>query len=301
MCASSLLNRQKSDKPAVRSRRKIRWITYGGLVLVLALFSAGCANRAFYYPDSRVYGTPSMPYEAVSFKSLDDTELTGWFVPALTNRIGTVIQFHGNAQNMTAHFSYIDWLPARGFDVFVFDYRGYGQSGGRLSRKGIFEDGIAALNYVISRPDVNPRDVVVLGQSLGGAVAGPALADDRTPAVRALALDATFNSYREMARLKIADMPLVGLLRVPLAWWCVSGRYEPKDAIGRIENTPIMVFHGDDDRVIPIFQGRRLFEGAREPKSFVTIPRGRHTSAFVIPDDQFRQKLVDFYSEALRK
>jgi fermentation-respiration switch protein FrsA (DUF1100 family) len=100
-----------------------------GLVGV-ALMLNGCANGLFYYPDSRVYSTPAgagQPFQDVWFTSRDGTKLHGWFIPATSQgpALGTVVHFHGNAQNMTAHYAFVSWLPAEGFNVFVFDYRGY--------------------------------------------------------------------------------------------------------------------------------------------------------------------------------
>lgn len=112
-------------------------------ILALLLLSSGCASRFLYYPDHRVYQTPQrkgLRCEEVNFVSHDGTALTGWFVPATGKAIGTVIHFHGNAQNMTAHFSFVDWLPEEGFNVFTFDYRGYGRSAGAPERQGVFDD-----------------------------------------------------------------------------------------------------------------------------------------------------------------
>ena len=86
-----------------------------GKCALILLCSCGCASNFLYYPDRLVYQTPAshgLKYEDVLFRSRDGTLLNGWFVPAIGEPVGTVIHFHGNAQNMTAHFSYVDWLPA---------------------------------------------------------------------------------------------------------------------------------------------------------------------------------------------
>lgn len=130
-------------------------------VVVCLMVSSGCASKYFYYPTSTVHQTPAqhrLKYEDVTFRSKDGTKLNGWFLPAPGKPIGTVIHFHGNAQNMTAHFSFVDWIPREGFNLFVFDYRGYGESGGSPSRLGLYEDALAAIDYVKSRADVDPRN-----------------------------------------------------------------------------------------------------------------------------------------------
>jgi fermentation-respiration switch protein FrsA (DUF1100 family) len=80
---------------------------------------------------------------------------------------GTVVHLHGNAQNMSAHFSFTSWLPQAGFNLLIFDYRGYGKSGGTPSRAGLVLDSIAAIRYVQNRPNIAPNRVILLGQSLG--------------------------------------------------------------------------------------------------------------------------------------
>lgn len=136
---------------------RISFVNLAALLTSLFLFS-GCASRMLYYPTPNEYGNPSVAglrYEKVTFASKDGTPLSGWFIPAIGKAKGTVIHFHGNAQNMTAHFSFVAWLPREGFNVFVFDYRGYGTSPGTPSRQGVYEDSCAALQYLRSRPDID--------------------------------------------------------------------------------------------------------------------------------------------------
>src|ERR1041384_5905226 len=125
-----------------------------GLALALGCLT-GCAQGAFYHPDRGLHDPPArlgLKYEQVTFASQDGTRLVGWFIPARgyadpKRAKGTVVHFHGNAQNLSAHWQFVDWLPQRGFNLFVFDYRGYGASQGSPEPKGVFEDSLAALDY----------------------------------------------------------------------------------------------------------------------------------------------------------
>lgn len=148
------------------------------LLLGCSLFGlSSCAQQAFYYPDHADYGTPAqagLQHEDIFFQSEDGTRLHGWFIPAqnaggLIPARATIIHFHGNAQNLSAHKEAVQWLPAHGYNVFLFDYRGYGLSEGRPNQAGLFADSNAALNYVRSRPDVDKNRLLVFGQSLGAA------------------------------------------------------------------------------------------------------------------------------------
>src|SRR5262245_9102597 len=96
------------------------------LGMAAALLLTGCVEQSFFYPDRVVYSTPDaagLDYEAVTFASRDGTQLSGWFIPASGHRDpriakGTVVHFHGNAQNMTSHWQFVSWLPKRGYNLF---------------------------------------------------------------------------------------------------------------------------------------------------------------------------------------
>lgn len=272
------------------------------LTLTPISLCTGCANLMFYYPTRQVYDTPAahdLKYEDVEFTSQDGTKLSGWFVPAKSPPKGTVVHFHGNAQNMTAHFSFISWLPHEGFNVFVFDYRGYGKSGGAPTRDGIYADCIAALDYVMSRKDISQRKVVVLGQSLGGANAMAVMGKGYAGRVKAIAIDSSFYSYRLIVRDKIQQIPILSWFRWPLSFLVVSNARNPGSVIDRISPTPVMLIHGTEDQVIPYQHGLMLFAAAKDPKIFVSVPGGQHTDAFLRNDPTYRKQLVDFFCSAL--
>lgn len=270
--------------------------------LALTLPCQGCVSGMFYQPDRKVYDTPDrhgLKYEDVTFHSKDGTSLSGWFIPAVGKAKGTVIHFHGNAQNMTAHFGFVSWLPAKGFNLFVFDYRGYGKSAGSPNRRGVFEDSLAALDYINSRHNIDHNRLLVLGQSLGGANSIAAVAERPHGAIRAVAIDSAFASYQSIVRDKIAAMPLLSLFCSPLSRLLIGDDFSPDAVIAKIAPTPLLIIHGTGDPVVPYSHGKRLFELAREPKQFWTIEGGEHTEAFADSGSVYRQRLVDFFTQAL--
>lgn len=257
----------------------------------IALLSS--CNGLFYYPDACIYSVPaSMPaaVDDVMFPSRDGTRLHGWFLHARGERVGTVVYFHGNAQNLTSHVHFVEWLPARGFDVFVFDYRGYGKSAGVPSRAGVHLDGLAALAYVRSRGDVVRDRLLVFGQSLGGAVAVAALGDGGNEGVRGIAVDSTFASYIGMGNEVLGGT----FLTWPFAWLLLSDAHSPVDAIANLAPMPLLVFASARDPVVPIGQGRALFAAAGEPKEFVEVPAYGHPIATEAPAS--RERLVEFFT-----
>ena len=277
-----------------------------GTVLLLGVFvalSAGCANHLFYRPDSHLYQTPTdsgLAYEDVTFESEDGTKLNGWFVPALGRAEGTVIHFHGNAQNMSSHFTYVKWLPNKGFNVFLFDYRGYGKSEGRPGRRGVYEDSVAAIRYVQSRPDVDPDRLLIFGQSLGGANAIAAVGNNDFDGVRAVAVEGTFYSYRKIVRDKLAQVPIISWLRWPLSFVLAGDSYSPSRVVDDISPTPLLFIHGTSDRVIPAKHSALLYERANDPKELWLLKYGRHIGAFSnFADENCKHGLVSFYLGAM--
>ena len=262
-------------------------------LLLLSVFQ-GC-NGLFYHPNSSQYRSLDSiaGAEELTFASDDGTKLHAWFLHAQGAPKGTVVYFHGNAQNLTSHISYVDWLPAEGFDVFAFDYRGYGQSEGSASRQGLHEDSLAALGYISTRPGVDADRLVVLAQSLGGACAAAALGEGAVK-VRGLVLDSTFAHYIGMANEVLGGT----FLTYPLAWLLLSNSHSPAQSIASIAPTPILCFHSLEDPVVPIRQGRALYAAAGEPKTFVEVSAPGH--AVATKSRAARERLLQFFSACLK-
>lgn len=271
-------------------------------LLVLGWIPLGC-NGLFYYPSQKIFYTPDdfgATYEDVHFTSKDGTQLNGWFIPAIGPAKGTVIHFHGNAENMTNHYFFVYWLPKEGFNLFVFDYRGYGASSGKPDRTGMVEDSIAAINYIRQRPDVNPHRILVFGQSLGGAIALAAVAQDSKEGIRAVVVESAFASYRSIAREKLAAIWITWPFQWPLAWLLISDAQSPLPVIKKIAPVPLLVIHGDDDRTVPYKQGQLIYQEASPPKEFWTVTGGHHTEAFTRYAKEYRPKLVNFFEAQLK-
>lgn len=269
----------------------------------ILLLQTGCVSSLFYHPDRVVYQTPrkaGLPFEEVAFASKDGTKLSGWFVPAVGKAKGTVVHFHGNAQNMTAHFSYVSWLPKNGWNVFVFDYRGYGKSAGSPARQGVFDDCVAALDAVRARKDVEPDKLVVFGQSLGAANAIAVLGghSNATRGVRAVVADSSFYSYRLIVRDKIKQIPLLSFLRAPLSYLVVGDSLSPRDAVTNLPAIPKLFMHGKDDVVVPVRHTEKLFLAAHDPKELLLAEDCNHTEA-IMKSSSLRAMVLDFLDRSV--
>lgn len=257
---------------------------------------AGCTN-VFYQPSREKYFTPSEKAgaepEEVFFQSPDGPRLHGWFFSSKKSPSqGTVIQFHGNAENMTSHFLSTAWVIRYGYNLFTFDYRGYGQSEGAPYPAGVHLDALAALNEV-KRRAVGP--VIVYGQSLGGAIALRALEDwgGRTD-VQAIVIESSFLSYRKIARQKLADYWLTW----PFQWMSallVSDSHSPKKKILELAPIPILVVHGTEDPIVPFKFGKAIFDAAGEPKCLWPIASTVHGHLMNTEQGRLRQPMVDFF------
>jgi len=215
----------------MRSRRILT-----ALVFFIAVTS-GCST-VFYQPDHAYYFPPerfNLRPRQIQFQASDGTRLIGWFFAAKMNKDehpkGTIVQFHGNAENMSSHYLSLAWITARGYNLFTFDYRGYGQSDGNPDQAGLYRDALAALaqSWRFHIESKAPRFAVV-GESLGGAVAMRAL-PDWLPHTRIdlIVMDSTFLSYRQVARRILARHWYTWLLQ-PLAYLLISDEYSATSA-----------------------------------------------------------------------
>ncbi|OQA29589.1 MAG: Alpha/beta hydrolase family protein [Verrucomicrobia bacterium ADurb.Bin345] len=239
-----------------------------------ALAAAGWAFLRYfewknlYFPAGPITTTPAefgLEYEDVVFVSEDGNALHGWWIPHARAR-GSVIHCHGNAGNIGDRA----WLAADfhrlGLNVFLFDYRGYGQSRGLPTERGTYADARAAFEVVRAKyGDADNPPILVHGQSLGGAVAIQ-LACDRP--VCGLIVESTFTSVVEMGRKLYPRLPVRAFIRY---------RYNSLEKIARIA-VPKLISHSRTDELVPFEMGQQLFNAASEPREFVALA-GTHGEA----------------------
>lgn len=264
--------------------------------IALLLPLGGCVERYYFYaPDNVSYVTPvarGLAYEDVRFPSADGIMLSGWFLPAKGKRLGTVAYFHGNNKNISWHLRYVEWLPSYGYDVLLFDYRGYGRSEGIPTPRGVHDDCVAALTYLRNRPDIDTNRLVVFGQSLGGSYALSALASMPRTGILAAVVEGAFASHREIARDKIASYSLPEAIRHGIVDLMIGDAHDAVSALRSINDIPVLVIHNADDEVVP-YRHAKLLHSANPSQTILwTVPAGRHLDTFVLRGDNWRQSLV---------
>jgi len=253
-----------------------------GIYVVIAALLFIFQSHYVYYPERVLSADPSsigLQFESVSFETADGVKLFGWFIPSQSAR-GVLLFFHGNAGNISHRLESIQIFHQLGLDVFIFDYRGYGQSEGKPSEQGTYKDAEAAWRYLVEERQTNPSQVIVFGRSLGGVVASW-LAQSRTPG--ALILESTCTSLGDIAATLYPYLPVRLLLRF---------EYNTAEYLGRV-NCPVLIVHSRDDEIMPFSHGRRLFEMAKEPKKFLEIT-GTHNEGFITSGKRYEEGLNAF-------
>ncbi len=255
-------------------------------VLALSVLS-GCWNwfveKQVFFPDKTIVQTPAdydLPFEDIWFTSSDSVRLHGWLIPAVPSK-HMLVFCHGNAGNISHRLDNVRLLNQRGISVFIFDYRGYGRSDGSISEKGFYLDSEAAYDVASKWAEEHKAKLIVFGRSLGGIAATHLGA---TKGCDGLILESTFTNMGAMAR---AHYPL------PFTESLLKHRL---NAVGEINQVraPILFFHGDKDRIVPIRLGRGLFEAAPNPKEFVVIPGAGHNDTYFVGGQDYFKKIENF-------
>jgi uncharacterized protein len=238
-------------------------LLYAGVVLGESLF--------IYFPTRNLSATPAdagLEFVDVAFEAEDGVTLHGWWVPGRSDEV-TLLWFHGNAGNLGDRVGLLELLHDElGIGIFAIDYRGYGRSEGKPSEAGLYADAQAALEAAQSHAGATSEEIVIFGQSLGAAVAVE-LASSHS--VRGVVLEAAFTSIRDMARHHYSFLPVGPLLRTS---------FDSRSRIATID-TPLLMIHGQNDDIVPLDMGRKLFEAAEEPKDFSNVEGAGHNDVYL--------------------
>ena len=228
----------------------------------------------------------------VHIQTEDGNTLNGWLMKRANPRgddrgpAPLVVYFPGNSLNRYERINDLREVAARGFDVLIFDYRGFGDSTGRPTESILTSDAQLVWQYACEELQYDQSRIVVFGESLGGAVALSLLSakNANAPQPAAVILNSTFASMPQTVAWHYPLFPFRYLL---LDRW---------PSIDRIPNVrvPIIVFHGTADDMVPVSQGRALAQAAENAR-FIEIPGGVHNE---IPMMHLRKEL-DELADAL--
>jgi hypothetical protein len=228
-------------------------------------------RRSIFVPDRYPNGiwnpTPyGLRATDVWFESLDGTDLHGWWIPHRRAR-ATLLYCHGNSGSIAHQIGAMRFLRRLRTNLFLFDYRGYGRSGGRPSEAGLYRDVRAAWRQVVEVLGQAPSSVLLFGHSLGGAVAIDC-ALDHVPA--GLIVQSSFTDMRQAARAVFPTLPV---------HWMARSRFRSLDKVGRLE-TPKLFVHGAEDGSLPVAMSERLHAAASDPKDLYVVRGAGHNDVY---------------------
>lgn len=256
------------------------------VVMYMSLF-AGLEKSSIFYPVRDWAATPrdaGLAYEDVYLRTQDGVTIHGWFVPR-ERAGGVVLHCHGNAGNVSHRIHLLKMFYESGFSTFIFDYRGYGRSGGSPDEDGTYLDAMAAFQYLVETKGYAAGRIAVHGQSLGGAVAIE-LATRTQPA--ALICESVFTSTLDMARELYPILPVQ---------WFISMKYDSLSKIGSL-TLPKLFMHSREDEIVGFQHGERLFSAAGDPKEFFEM-QGGHNDGFLMTPD-YAQVIEEFLKRVLK-
>jgi hypothetical protein len=271
----------------VLSAKSLSQVVFLFLFLSLALiYLRYFQRRTLFYPAKEIEFSPKeegLDFKEIFFNTPDHLKLHSWFIPAKDARY-TVLFCHGNAGNISHRLEKIIFFNRLGCNVFIFDYRGYGQSQGEPSENGLYTDAKSAYNYLLSR-GIKAEQIIGYGESLGTAAIIDLASKEK---MRALIIDSAFSSGKDMARAVYPFLP----------YWIFSVRL---DSVGKIKsiNAPKLMIHSVNDEIVPYRLGKKLYEAALPPKEFLEV-HGGHNSCFYESEDILKEKIADFLKQISR-
>ena len=228
--------------------------------------------------DSIIFHSPSCSYKPSDHLVTIDVEnrekIAAYYLPPADDAF-VVLHSHGNAEDIGLIWDYIRCFKAEGFGVLAYDYRGYGLSDGVPSEQNTYRDIEAAYQFLIEQKNIDPKRIIVHGRSVGS---GPSVWLTEKYPVGGLALIS----------------PFVSAFRTRTRWPILP--FDKYNNLARIENIdcPILVMHGQKDRIIGFWHGKKLYETAKEPKMHYWVSDAGHNNFLEIAWDEYWIKLQEF-------
>lgn len=255
-------------------------------LIIFVFLLAGC-EKYFFYPQKILYYMPeTCKYDPENILVETDKGklLHGWyFTTKVKNPKGTILFLHGNSNNISTESVAMMWLVDKGYNVLTFDYRGYGISQGKPDIKGVLQDGLEYTEAVFKDNKVDKRNMVLYGQSLGGAVAAHiARYSPYADKFKVLVLESTFTSWRSIAKEVAASNFFTYIWQYPVSW-SIPKEYSTIDNIkySKIKNT--IIIHSEADNLVKFDNGDAIYQMAHEPKIFLKDNISNHAQIMSNP------------------
>ena len=230
-------------------------------------------RQLIFVPEAAVDRTPAdvgLQFVEIQVPVTEHSFIATWWLPHASTAAehSTVLYLHGNDGNLARELGRLRLLHGYGFAVFAIDYRGFGRSSGPFpSEAQVYDDAVAAWNYLVDVQKIEPGRIVIYGHSLGAAVAAELAL--RRGAACAAVLESSFTSISDMAHLEYPWVPVDLLL---------DQHFDVLGNIARVK-VPLVLVHGSADRRVPSVMSERLHAVAHAPKRVVLVDGGSHDDA----------------------
>ncbi|WP_024303204.1 alpha/beta hydrolase [Pseudogulbenkiania sp. MAI-1] len=268
----------------------LKALTVGGAACAALLGSVFVLQGyLLYFPEMgrQILRTPKdvgLDYEEVWLTTEDGVRIESWYIPVPAAR-GAALLAHGNAGNISHRLDYAPMFHRLGYSLLLLEYRGYGRSEGKPSEEGTYADARAAWRHLVEERGIPPERIVLVGESLGGAVVARLAVAERPGA---LVLASSFISVPELAAELYPWLP---------ARWLARYRYDTREALGRV-SSPVLIAHSRQDDIVPFRHGETLFAAVKGPKAFVEMTGG-HNDGFLFMRETWRAELGSFLAQHL--
>jgi alpha-beta hydrolase superfamily lysophospholipase len=259
-----------------------------GILIGISLILTSCSSL-FYYPSSDEFYKKELfpfPIEDNFITDQKGNQIHYWYLKSEKAK-GKILLFHGNAQNLTSHVGLLAWIVKYNYDLMIFDYPGYGKSSGKPSPESTVISGIAAIEKIIA---INPElPLFLYGHSLGGQILQKCINLKSEVNYKALFVEASFLSYRNVARDALAKNWITWIFQ-PVGWMVMSDEWAGDPS--SIAPKPLYVIHGEQDKVVSLSQGQQIFDKAKSPKTFIPIKNAGHGNIYYIENGKYRNQLL---------
>ncbi len=217
----------------------------------------------------------------------DEVTVFGWFVDAGTTT-PVLLWCHGNAGNISYRLENMRLLFQRGISIFIFDYRGYGQSTGQPTEEGFYQDALVSYDYLIHQRKISPERLIIFGRSLGSGVAGEVTVQRPTSG---LIVEGAFPSIQAMADHHYFGLP---------ARWVMDAEFNLMKKVQALK-VPLLVMHGEQDAVVPMFLGKQVYDAAPDPKKWYVVSQAGHNDVPFVGGEAYFREIDMFLQRAISK
>jgi len=265
------------------------------MIIILCYFLLACTSLIFrpqsqHEPLSKEIDTLK---EDFYFKSLDDTNLHGWYLPSKRDPLKpkkTILYLHGTTKNISRHIGFVSWLPDQGYEVYIFDYRGYGKSEGSANLEDIFTDISSAIGFV-TRQIGEKQTIVVMGHSLGASMGIYTLSQyEHKDLIESFIALSAFSDYQLVTKDFLDNYWFAWPFQWPLSL-TINNKYRPLDYVSSLSPIKTYFLHGKNDEIIRSYHSVKLFEAALEPKS-ISVLKTNHNDIFSYVEN--RKLILDY-------